>query len=53
MMVTRDANTWTEQIKADYIDAMLTAFCSEPPAAAARSLARTLATTLPSLQRLR
>jgi hypothetical protein len=54
MMVTRDANTWTEQIAVDYVAAMLTAFCGEPPPlAAARSLASTLTMTLPSLQRLR
>lgn len=35
MMVTRDANTWTEQIAVDYVAATLTAFCREPPPLAA------------------
>jgi hypothetical protein len=42
-MVTRDANTWTEQIGTDYGSALLTAFCGEaPPAAAARALDATM-----------
>jgi hypothetical protein len=50
MMVTRSGITWTEQIAADYDEAVVTAFCGQSaPPAAARSLA---ATTLPSLQRL-
>jgi D-alanyl-D-alanine carboxypeptidase len=50
MMVTRDQNAWTDQIKADYASALFTAFCGEAVPAAA---ARPLATTLASLQRLR
>jgi D-alanyl-D-alanine carboxypeptidase len=52
LMVTRSGITWTEQIAADYDQAVVTAFCGRPaPPAAARSLAATMA-TLPSLQRL-
>jgi D-alanyl-D-alanine carboxypeptidase len=44
LMVTRDANTWTEQIGIDYGSALLTAFCGEaPPAAAVRALEATMA----------
>jgi D-alanyl-D-alanine carboxypeptidase len=54
MMLTRDANTWTDQIRADFQAALLTAFCGqELPAAPARPLAATMATDLPALQRLR
>jgi len=53
-MLTRDANTWTDQIRADYETALLTAFCGEElPAVPAPTLAATIATALPSLQRLR
>lgn len=48
LMVTRDANTWTEQIGADFESALLTAFCGEAtPAATARSLVATMATAQP------
>jgi hypothetical protein len=48
-MLTRDANTWTEQIAVDYGDALITAFCGQaPPAAAARSLAAAMVGTLAS-----
>jgi D-alanyl-D-alanine carboxypeptidase len=51
MMVTRDANTWTAQIVADYGDAIVTAYCGEAlPAAAARPLAATMAPMLDALQ---
>jgi D-alanyl-D-alanine carboxypeptidase len=54
LMVTRDANTWNEQILADYSAALLTAFCGQAPStAAARTLADTMARILPSLQRPR
>ena len=53
MMVSRDANTWTDQIAVDFSAALLTAFCGETSPAAARSLAASLATALPALQRLR
>jgi D-alanyl-D-alanine carboxypeptidase len=52
LMLTRDANTWTDQIATDYANALITAFCGEaPPAAAARPLADAMAGTLASLQR--
>jgi D-alanyl-D-alanine carboxypeptidase len=49
LMVTRDANTWTEQIAADHANALLVAFCGEtsPPTA------RALAADLTALQRVR
>lgn len=51
MMVTRDANTWTAQIVADYGDAIVTAYCGEPlAAAAARPLAATMAPMLDAPQ---
>ena len=51
LMVTRDANTWTEQIGTDYAAALMTGFCGEPVApAAARPLAATMARALPSLR---
>jgi D-alanyl-D-alanine carboxypeptidase len=54
MMLTRDANTWTDQIRDDFVSAVLTAFCGQTPSAAALpSLAATMSRTLPSLQRLR
>lgn len=54
LMVTRDSNTWTDQILDDYVAAMLTAFCGQAPsAAAARPLVDTMARALPSLQRAR
>jgi D-alanyl-D-alanine carboxypeptidase len=47
LALTRDANTWTQQIAVDYADALLTAFCGQaPPAAAARSLAVAMGRTL-------
>jgi D-alanyl-D-alanine carboxypeptidase len=52
LMLTRDANTWTDQIATDYNNALITAFCGEaPPAAAARPLADAMAGTLASQQR--
>jgi len=54
LMVTRDANTWTDQIWDDYLAALLTAFCGQAPSpAAAQPLADTMARALPSLQRVR
>jgi D-alanyl-D-alanine carboxypeptidase len=54
LMVNRDANSWTEPIGVDYSAALMTAFCGEPVApAAARPLAATMATVLPSLRRTR
>jgi D-alanyl-D-alanine carboxypeptidase len=51
MLATRDENTWTAQINADFAEAFLTAFCGQaPPAAAVRPLADTLAAGLPSLR---
>jgi D-alanyl-D-alanine carboxypeptidase len=50
MMATRDVNTWTERIAADYGDALLTAFCGEAVPAAA---ARRAAAALPALRRAR
>jgi D-alanyl-D-alanine carboxypeptidase len=53
LMVNRDANSWTEQIGADYSDALLTAFCGQPVApAAARPVAATMARVMPSLRRM-
>jgi D-alanyl-D-alanine carboxypeptidase len=47
MMLTRDANTWTDQIKADYGAAVVTAFCGQAVApAAAQPLAAMLASQL-------
>jgi D-alanyl-D-alanine carboxypeptidase len=46
LMLTRDINTWTEQIAIDYGSALLTAFCGEATpaaAAAARPLVAALA----------
>jgi hypothetical protein len=52
LMANRDANTWTEQIGADYSGALLTAFCGQPVApAAARPVAAAMAMVMPSLQR--
>jgi D-alanyl-D-alanine carboxypeptidase len=49
LMLTRDVNTWTEQIAVDYGDALITAFCGQaPPAATARSLAAAMVGTLAS-----
>jgi D-alanyl-D-alanine carboxypeptidase len=45
LMVTRDANTWTEQIASDYESALLTAFCGEATPAAARSLVASTSAT--------
>jgi D-alanyl-D-alanine carboxypeptidase len=54
LMVTREGNTWTEQIGVDYVAAVLTAFCGQAPAAAAaQPLADSMASALPSLQRAR
>jgi D-alanyl-D-alanine carboxypeptidase len=54
MMLTRDANTWTEQIAADYSVALLTAFCGiQPPPATARQVTTDLIAVLPSLRRPR
>jgi D-alanyl-D-alanine carboxypeptidase len=54
LMVNRDANSWTEQIGMDYSSALMTAFCGEQVApAAARPLAATMATVMPSLQGVR
>jgi D-alanyl-D-alanine carboxypeptidase len=51
LMLTRDANTWTNQIAVDYTAALITAFCGEaPPAAAARSMAAAMSGTLESLR---
>jgi D-alanyl-D-alanine carboxypeptidase len=51
MLLTRDANTWTDQINTDRVAAILTAFCGQAPAAAAvAQMAATMATALPSLQ---
>jgi len=44
VIATRDANTLTDQITADYNSAVLTAFCGQTPAsAAARALTATIA----------
>jgi hypothetical protein len=51
-MVTRDGNTWTEQIAADHASALLIAFCGETSRATARALAADL-TAVASLQRVR
>jgi D-alanyl-D-alanine carboxypeptidase len=52
LMVNRDANTWTEQIGADYSAALLTAFCGEPVAPeAAGPAAAAMAMAMPSLRR--
>jgi hypothetical protein len=41
-MLTCEANTWTDQIRADFANAVFTAFCGQaPPPAAARPLAAT------------
>jgi hypothetical protein len=49
MMLTRDGNTWTQAITADYSTALLTAFCgSQPPSASTRQVATALAALLPS-----
>jgi D-alanyl-D-alanine carboxypeptidase len=52
LMVTRDANTWSEQIAADHANALLIAFCGETSRATARALAADL-TAVASLQRVR
>jgi D-alanyl-D-alanine carboxypeptidase len=52
MMLTRDVNTWTAQIAADYGDAIITAYCGQAlPATTERQLAATLAPTLDALRR--
>jgi D-alanyl-D-alanine carboxypeptidase len=52
VMLTREANTWTDQIAADYASAVLTAFCGQaPPSAAARAFAITMKRILPPLSR--
>jgi D-alanyl-D-alanine carboxypeptidase len=48
LMVNREGNTWTPQITTDYSNALITAFCGQPPSPqTARSL---IATMLPLLQ---
>jgi D-alanyl-D-alanine carboxypeptidase len=54
LMLTREANTWTEQITTDYANAVVTAYCGHAaPLAAAQRLAATMTSALPSLQRPR
>jgi D-alanyl-D-alanine carboxypeptidase len=53
LMVTRDSNTWTEQIAIDHANALLVSFCGETSPVTARALAADLKTALPSLQRVR
>jgi D-alanyl-D-alanine carboxypeptidase len=49
LMVNREGNSWTDRIATDYANALITAFCGEPPSRAAA--ARLGAAMLPSLQR--
>jgi hypothetical protein len=50
VMLTREANTWTDQIRADYASAVLTAFCGQAfSTTAARPLAAAMARGLASL----